>query len=112
QVDGHREDFQAVLLRQVHALPGHGFGAGVSGALIQVEVRLPAGLFPAIEAGLLDELHPLVEVDVAELPADQADLMIRSLAEAVRRRWLEAHDLSLSKWHDQRRAGALAPCCN
>ena len=81
QMRGDGEDFQAVLLGQVDALLGIGLGAGVGVALAQVE--FPAGFFPAVEAGVLHELHPFVHRHVAELAANQADLMIRALAEAM-----------------------------
>ena len=87
---GDGEDFQAVLLGQVDAFLGVGLGAGVGVAAVEIE--FPARLFPAVEAGLCDELEPFVHRHVAELAANQADLMIRSLAVAMRRRLLEAHD--------------------
>src|SRR5262249_39671551 len=93
KVDRDREDFQAVLLRQVDALLGVRLGAGVAAALAQVE--FPARLFPAVEAGLLHELQPLAELDVAELAAHQADLVVRPFAEAMLRRLFVAHDVSL-----------------
>ena len=56
QVGGDGEDFQAVLLGQVDALLGVGLGAGVGGAAVEVE--FPAGLLPAVEAGVLEKLAP------------------------------------------------------
>ena len=85
---------ETVLLGEINALSGIGGGAGIGVALAQVQ--LPAGFLPAVEAGLLDEAQPLVHVHVAELAADQADLVVRALAVAVRRRLLEAHVLFLS----------------
>ncbi len=95
QVRGDGEDFQAVLLGQVDALLGIRLGAGVGVAAGQVE--LPARFFPAVEAGVLDELDPLLHRHVAELAADQADLVVRAFAVAVRVGLLEAHnDLSVA----------------
>ncbi len=90
KVSGDREDFQAVLLRQGHALLGVGGGAvfGVAAA----EIQLPARLLPAVEASLRDELQPVCFRHIAELATHQTDLMIRQLAEAVLRCLLESHD--------------------
>ena len=55
------------------------------------QVELPARFFPAVEAGVLEELDPFVHRHVAELAANQADLVIRSLAVAMRGGLLEAH---------------------
>ena len=68
---------------------GVGGRAGVGVALAQVE--LPARLLPAVEAGVCDELDPLALGHVAELAADQADLVVGGLAVAVRGGLLEAH---------------------
>ena len=89
QVGGDGEDFQAVLLGQLDPLLGVRLGPGVGAAAVQVE--LPARLFPAVEAGVLEELQPLVHRHVAELAADQADLVVRSLAEAMLGGLLVAH---------------------
>ncbi len=78
---GDGEDFQPVLLGEIDALLGVGRGAGVGVALAQVQ--LPARFFPAVEAGVRDELDPARLRHVAELAADQADLVVRPLAEAV-----------------------------
>ena len=89
QVGGDGEDFQAVLLRLVDALLGIGRGAGVGVAAAEVE--FPAGFFPAVEAGFLHEFQPLVLRHVAELAADQADLMVGAFAEAVLGRLMKTH---------------------
>ena len=45
-----------------------------------VQVQLPTGFFPAVEAGLGNPVEPLILGHVAELAANQADLMIRMLS--------------------------------
>src|SRR5262249_33648605 len=60
-------------------------------AVAAAQVQLPARLLPAVEAGLGDEFQPVGLRHVAELAADQPDLVIRTLAETVRGRLLEAH---------------------
>src|SRR5262245_5132683 len=89
EVRGDRKDLQPVPLGQIDALLGVGGGPGVRVALAQVE--LPAGLLPAVEAGVLDELQPLAFGDIPELSADEADLVVRAFAEAVLSGLLEAH---------------------
>ncbi len=86
---GHREDFQPVRFGKRHSFLSVGSGAGVGIALAQVE--FPAGFFPAIEAGRLQKLDPLRKGHIAELPADQANLVERALAVPVCRRLLETH---------------------
>ena len=49
-------------------------------------------LFPAVEAGVGDELDPLGLGHVAELAADQADLVVAAFADSMLRGLLEAHD--------------------
>ncbi len=86
---GDGEDFHPQLLGLVHPLLGVGGGAGVVSAAAEVE--LPAGLFPAVEAGFLHEFQPLVLRHAAELTADQADLVVGAFAEAVLGRLMKAH---------------------
>src|SRR5262249_37426528 len=74
---------------QLVPLPGVGGGAVVGGAARQVQ--LPARLLPAVETGVADEPQPLLHRHVAELPADEADLVVRALAEAVLGGLLESH---------------------
>src|SRR5206468_5929937 len=89
EVRGDREDFQAVLAGQLIALLGVRFGPGVGGAASQVQ--LPARFFPSVETHVLDELQPFVHRHVAKLPAHQADLMVRALAETMLGSLLETH---------------------
>src|SRR5262249_22980476 len=89
KVGGDGENLQPELFRQLHALPGVGFGAGVAGAAVQIE--FPAGFFPAVEAGVLDEPEPLAHLHIAELAADQANLVVGSLAETVGASLLVTH---------------------
>src|SRR5262249_2435164 len=101
QVRRHREDLQAVPTGQLGAFLRIGRRPLVVVAAAQVE--LPAGLLPAVEAGLGDEREPVLLGDAAELAAHQADLMIRRLAEAMLAGLFEAHDVVLSLW---RRGGS------
>src|SRR5438128_1523669 len=86
---GDRENLQAVFLGQLDSLLGISLGPSIRGATVHVE--FPARFLPAVETGLLDKFQPLIHRYVAELPANQADLMVRSLAEPMRRGLLETH---------------------
>ena len=90
QVAGKREDFQATLLGQGHALLGVLLGAGVVAAA--GEVQFPGGLFPAVEAGFGDPIEPLFLGHVAKLPAHQADLMIGGASPTMLLGLMMAHD--------------------
>src|SRR5262249_50607917 len=89
KVHRHGEDLQTVLFGQIDPLFGIGFSAPVTVTLAQLE--FPARLLPAVEAGILQELQPLVHGNVAELAANEADLVVRSPAIAVRGGLLVAH---------------------
>src|SRR5262249_849767 len=90
QVRGNGKDFQTVLLGEAEAFFRIPFRTGVAVAL--AEVQLPARLLPAVEAGVGEELDPLLHVHVAELAADQADLVVRPLTETMTLGLLESHD--------------------
>src|SRR5262245_37827294 len=89
KVRGDREDLEPVFLGQINAPFGVSGRALVGIALAQVE--FPGCLFPAVEAGVLEELDPLAEIHVAELSANEADLVVGRLAEPVFGGLLEAH---------------------
>jgi hypothetical protein len=95
EVGGDGEDFQAVLLGEIHPLLRVGGGPAVGVALAQVE--FPGGLFPAVEAGVLHELDPRVLRHGAELPADETDLVVIPLAVAVGGGLLESHRRVLAR---------------
>src|SRR5579875_859245 len=81
QMTGHGENFQTMFARQLDALFGIRLGPSIGGAAI--EVQLPTRFFPAVEAGFLQELQPLLHRHIAELAAHQADLMVRGFAESM-----------------------------
>ena len=89
EVRGDGEDLEPALLGLRHPALGVGLGTAVGVALGEVE--LPGGLLPAVEARVGDEVEPGVLGDVAELAADKADLVVRTLAAAVCFRLVEAH---------------------
>ena len=91
QVNRDGEDFQSMFLCQFGALVGIGFRSGVGVAPAQI--KFPRGLLPAVEPGLFHEVQPAVHRHIAELPANQTNLVVRTLAEPVRRCLLEAHDI-------------------
>src|SRR5262249_21023367 len=101
EVGGDGEDLQTVLARQIDSLAGVRGGALVGVAAAQVQ--LPARLLPAVEADVGDEAYPFRLGDCTELAAAEADLVVRSLAEAMFRGLLEAHEsaaLSRRVWRD------------
>src|SRR6516162_7069890 len=89
---------------EIDMLPGIRFRSSVTGAATEVE--FPTGFFPAVEARVLDELDPFIHRHVAELAAHEADLMIRSLAEAMAGGLLEAHGaVPFAGWLTRIRSG-------
>src|SRR5437588_11511857 len=78
-----------MLLGQVHSLLGVSLGPSIRAASVHVE--FPARFLPAVESGLLDKFQPLIHRHIAELPANQADLVVRSVAEPLRRGLVETH---------------------
>src|SRR5262249_48515119 len=89
QMCGDGENLQAVFLRQIDAFPGVCFGATIVTAAPQIQ--FPARLLPAIEAAFLQKLQPFVHRHVAELSADQANLMVGPLAVPVLSSLLVTH---------------------
>ncbi len=89
QVGGNRQNLQPAGLGFGNALCGVDFGPGIVAAAGQIE--FPSGFFPAVEAGLGDPIEPGVLRHVAELSADEPDLMVRVLAAPMRFRLLVTH---------------------
>jgi hypothetical protein len=83
-----------MLLGKLDALASIRFGAGVGTAPTKIE--FPTRLFPAIEAGILDEFEPSFHGHVAELATHQADLMVGSFAVTMFRGLPEAHVVCFS----------------
>src|SRR5438132_7343345 len=78
-----------MFLSQLDPLLGISLGCSIGCAAIHIQ--LPTGFLPAVEAGVLQKLQPLIHRHVAELTANQPDLVVRSFAEPMRRCLLEAH---------------------
>ena len=93
QVRGDGEDFEATAFRLRDPRLGVGLGARVGVALGEVE--LPGGLFPAVEAARRQEVEPIVFGNVAELPANEPDLVMGVLACAMLCGLMEAHGFPL-----------------
>src|SRR5262245_48636239 len=75
EMNSDSKDLQITLFGNLKAFPGVGLGSGV--VVAAAEVELPAGFFPAVEAGVGNELDPSVHRHGTELATNQADLVIR-----------------------------------
>src|SRR5437867_1821697 len=88
---GHGEDLEAAARGLLDALAGIGLRPGIVVGF--GKIQLPAGLFPAVVAGLRNEVEPLVLGDVTELSSDEPDLVIRVLPLPVLLGLLVAHGM-------------------
>ena len=89
QMPGDGEDLKSPCLRFFNSLRGVSGRSLVIGT--PIELQLPAGFLPAVEAGSRYKIDPFIVINISELPAHQANLVVRAPAGSMLSGLLVSH---------------------